>query len=156
MELFIRFLNYCISFVASITAIAVVVFMLVTFINGVYNIAIQLADSLFLKTGERQELFNLLGTEFLYTIAILVILMKAYRILVEYVRTHQVEIKYIVEIAIIGCVFELLFNYSRYSEDMRLVLLGLAVTFLGFYAFKYDTLQKAVQDTEKQMKKMKS
>ena len=155
MDAFIRFLNYCISFVAFITAVALVMFMLVAFVTGTYDVILLMLDTIFLEPAERQVIFNVVNTEFLHTIAVLIILMKAYRILVEYMRNHHIDIKYVMEIAIIGSVLELLFNYSQYSEDMRLILLGLAVSFLGLYVFRYDTLTKALKDTEKRVKALK-
>lgn len=153
MELFIRFLNYCISFVAFITAVSLVLFMLIAFLTGTYDITLLMIDSISLDPTERQDLFNMVNTNFLHTIAVLIILMKAYRILVEYMRNHHVDIKYIVEIAIIACVLELLFNHEDYTSSMQLVLLGLSIAFLGFYVFRYETLNKALKDTEKQTKK---
>ena len=156
MDMFIRFLNYCISFVAFITAVALVIYMLVAFLTGTYDVVLTILDTVFTDPAERQAVFNDVNIEFLHTIAVLIILMKAYRILVEYMRNHHVDIKYVVEIGIIGSVLELLFNYAEYSEDMRLILLGMAVSFLGLYVFRYDTLTKAVKDTEKMVKKLRS
>ena len=155
MELFVKGLNYCISFVAFITAVSLVIFMLIAFVTGTYDVVLLMLDTVFLEPAERQIIFNTVNTEFLHTVAVLIILMKAYRILVEYMRNHHIDIKYVMEIAIIGSVLELLFNYKEYTEDMRLVLLGMAVTFLGFYVFRYDTLIKAVKDTEKRVKALK-
>ena len=56
-----------------------------------------------------------------------------------------------VEIVIIATVLELLFNYQQYTEDMRMILLGLGVSFLAIYAFKYEMFVKAVTDSEKRM-----
>lgn len=148
MEVFVRVLNYCVSFVAFITATALVIFMLIGFITSTYDVVLQMLDTVFLDPADRQAVFNVVNTEFLHTIAVLIILMKAYRILVGYMRDHHIDIKYIVEIAIIACVLELLFNSGQYSEDMRLVLLGLGVAFLAIYAFRYDVLKKAMQDTQ--------
>ena len=155
MEWSVKILNYCISFVAFITAVALVVFMLIAFLTGTYDVVLLMLDTVFLEPADRQVIFNTVNTQFLHTIAVLIILMKAYRILVEYMRNHHIDIKYVMEIAIIGSVLELLFNYGDYSEDMRLVLLGLAVSFVGFYVFRYDTLNKALKDTEKRVKAMK-
>lgn len=155
MQASVKVLNYCISFVAFITAIALVIYMLVSFLMGTYDVVLLILDSVFLKPAERQEVFNAVSTEFLHTIAVLIILMKAYRILVEYMLHFHIDVKYVVEIAIIGSVLELLFNYKEYSEDMRMVLLGLGVFFLGFYVFRYDNLNKALKDTAKRVKSIK-
>lgn len=148
MGSFIKVLNFCVSFVAFITASALVLFMLVGFVTGIYDIVLIMMDTVFMEPIERQLVFNTVNTEFLHTIAVLIILMKAYRILVEYMRYHHIDIKYIVEIGIIACVLELLFNYGDYSEDMRLIMLGLGIGFLSVYAFRYDTLKKAMKDTQ--------
>lgn len=155
MELFVKILNYCISFVAFITAVALVIYMLIAFVTGTYDVVLLMLDTIFLDPAERQVIFNGLNIDFLHTIAVLIILMKAYRILVEYMRNHHVDIKYVVEIAIIASVLELLFNYKDYTEDMRLVLLGLGVAFLGIYVFRYDTLNQALKDTAKRVKALK-
>ena len=148
MELFIRFLNRGLSFVAFITAAALVVYMLVVFITGTLDVANLMLDTVLLEPDERQSIFNALNSDFLHNIAVLLVLMKAYRILVEYMRYHHIDIKYMVEIVIIASVLELLFNYTEFTPDMRLVLLGLAVSFLGIYAFRYDTLVQALKDTQ--------
>lgn len=147
MGLFVRLLNACVSFVAFITATALVLFMLIEFLTGTYDVVLQMLDTIFLEPAERQAIFNEVNSQFLHTVAILIILMKAYRILVEYMKNHHVDIKYIVEITIIACVLELLFNYGHYSEDMRLVLAGLGTAFLAVYAFRYQALKTAMLDT---------
>lgn len=154
MESFVRVLNFCVSFVAFITASALVLFMLVGFVTGIYDIVLIMMDTVFMDPIERREIFDAVNTQFLHTIAVLIILMKAYRILVEYMRYHHIDIKYIVEIGIIACVLELLFNYGDYTEDMRLILLGLGIGFLAIYAFRYDALKKAMEDTQKMAQKV--
>ncbi len=151
MELFIRVLNRSLSFVAFITAATLVVYMLVVFLTGTFDVAYLMLDTVLLEPDERQTIFNVLNADFLHNIAVLLILMKAYRILVEYMRYHHIDIKYMVEIVIIACSLELLFNYTEYTPDMRLVLLGLSVSFLAIYAFRYDTLVKALMDTQEKV-----
>lgn len=151
MERSLPFLNGCISFVVFVTALTLVLYMLIAFVTGVYDLALLMFDTVFLDPAERQSIFNGLNAEFLHNVALLLILLKAYRILVEYMRYHHIDLKFMVEIAIIACVLELLFNYGKYSEDMRLVLLGLGVSFLTIYAFKYETFVKAMKESRKEM-----
>ena len=54
-----------------------------------------------------------------------------------------------VEIAIIASVLELLFNYRVYSVEMRYILLGLGIFFLGFYVFGYKSLVQSTKDSQK-------
>jgi hypothetical protein len=150
MERTVPFLNICISFVTFITAVSLVVYMLVAFVTGTYDVALQIFDTIFLEPAERQSIFNALNVEFLHTIALLIVLMKAYRILVEYMRWYHVDIKYMMEIGIIASVLELLFNYQSYSPDMRYIFLGIAVSFAAIYAFRHDTLVKAMRESRRE------
>jgi uncharacterized membrane protein (DUF373 family) len=146
----VPFLNGCISFIAFITALSLVMYMLVSFISGMFDLSLLMYDTVFLDPAERQSIFNVLNSDFLHNIAVLLILMKAYRILVEYMRFHHINIKFMVEIGIITVVLELLFNSQQYAEDMRIVMVAMAVAFLAIYAFRYDTLMKATKDAEKE------
>jgi len=130
--------------------------MLVSFITGTYDVALQIFDTVFLSPAERQSILNSLNVEFLHTIALLIILMKAYRILVEYMRYYHINIKYMLEIGIIASVLELLFNYQSYSTDMLYIFLGLSVSFSFIYAFKHETLLKATKDSQKEMEEWRT
>ncbi|MFT5849441.1 MAG: uncharacterized membrane protein (DUF373 family) [Patiriisocius sp.] len=149
MERTVPFLNGCISFVAFITALTLVIYMVIAFVSGVFDVALLMFDTVFLEPAERQAIFNILNADFLHNIAVLLILMKAYRILVEYMKFHHIDIKFMVEIGIIACILELLFNFKQYTEDMQVVLAAMCVAFLAIYAFRYDTLAKASKDAQK-------
>lgn len=150
MERTVPFLNICISFVTFITAVSLVIYMLASFVTGTYDVALQIFDTIFLEPAERQSILNALNTEFLHTIALLIVLMKAYRILVEYMRWYHVDIKYMMEIGIIASVLELMFNYQSYSPDMRYIFLGIAVSFAAIYAFRHDTLVNAMKESRRE------
>ncbi|MAZ56629.1 hypothetical protein CL653_02470 [bacterium] len=149
----VPFLNLCISFVVFITALSLVVYMLASFVTGTYDVAFQIFDTLFLSPADRQLVLNGLNADFLHTIALLIVLMKAYRILVEYMRFYHIDIKYMMEMGIIASILELLFNYQSYSQDMRYVLLGIAVSFTTIYAFRHDTLVSAMKESRREMQK---
>lgn len=146
----VPFLNGCISFVAFITALALVIYMLIAFITGMFDVSLLMFDTIFLEPDKRQAIFNSINADFLHNIAVLLILMKAYRILVAYMKYHHIDIKFMVEIGIIACVLELLFNFQQYTEDMQMVLAGISVLFLAVYAFRYDALAKASKDAQKE------
>lgn len=148
MELLVRILNKALSFVAFLTAATLVVYMLVVIVTGTLDVANLMLGTVLLDPAERQSIFNGLNPEFLHNVAVLIVLMKAYRILIEYMRYHHIDIKYMVEIAIIACVLEILFNYKEYSENMLWIFLTLSVTFLALYTFKYDVLVRAIKDTQ--------
>ena len=148
MEKSVPFLNGCISFVAFMTALTLVIYMLVVIVTGTFDVANEIFKTFFIEPEERQVIFNVLNAEFLHNIAVLLILMKAYRILVEYMRYQHIDIKFMVEIAIIACVLELLFNSASYSIEMRYILLGLGVTFLASYVFGYKALSQSSCDAQ--------
>ncbi len=144
----VPFLNGCVSFVVFITAFSLVIYMLIAFVSGVYDVSLLMFDTVFLEPAKRQEVLNQINADFLHNIAVLIILMKAYRILVEYMRNHHINIKYMVEIGIVACVLELLFNFKQYTPDMQMLLAGISVSFLAIYAFRYDSFVKAMNDAK--------
>lgn len=148
MDRTVPFLNGCISFVAFITALVLVIYMLVAFVTGMFDLSLLMFDTVFLEPKERQSILTGINSDFLHNIAVLLILMKAYKILVEYMRYHHIDIKFMVEIGIIACILELLFNFNHYTEDMRVVLAGISAIFLAIYAFRYDALTKASNDAQ--------
>ena len=148
MDRTVPFLNACVSFVAFVTTLTLVVYMLIAFVTGVFDVAQLMFDTIFLQPVDRQSILNGLNGEFLHNIAVLLILMKAYRILVEYMRFHHIDIKFMMEITIIACVLELLFNFEQYGEHMQLVLAGLAISFTTIYALKYDIIVRAMNDSQ--------
>lgn len=148
MDRTVPFLNGCVSFVVFITTLALVIYMLIAFVSGVFDVSLLMFDTVFLEPAERQSLLNGINADFLHNIAVLLILMKAYRILVEYMRYHHIDIKYMIEIGITACILELLFNFNYYTEDMRMVLAGTAVAFVAIYAFRYESLVKAMKDSQ--------
>ncbi len=58
----------------------------------------------------------------LHSIAEVIILIKAYRILISYVNTQHVSVEYIVEISIIASAIELLFAMDSHDVWNKLVL----------------------------------
>ncbi len=153
MERTVPFLNGCISFVAFVTALALVVYMLIAFVSGMFDVSLLMFDTVFLEPSERQAIFNTINGDFLHNVAVLIVLMKAYRILVEYMRFRHIDMKFMLEIGIIACILELLFNSVTYTEHMQMVLAGLALGLVAVYAFKYETFVKSKKDSQKEFEK---
>ena len=76
----------------------------------------------------------------LHAIAEVIVLIKAYRILISYVHTHHVSVEYIVEISIIASAVELLFAMDTHSVSTSIVLgvFGLANLFFYLHYFGPD------------------
>jgi len=153
MKRTVPFLNGCISFVAFITALSLVVYMLIAFITGMFDVGMLMFDTVFLEPAKRQDIFNTINSDFLHNVAVLIVLMKSYRILVEYMRFRHIDMKFMLEIGIIACILELLFNSSNYTEHMQMILAGLAFGLVAVYAFKYETFVKSKKDSQKEFEK---
>lgn len=149
----VPFLNGCISFVAFITALALVIYMLIAFVTGMFDVGMLMFDTVFLEASKRQDVFNTINGDFLHNVAVLIVLMKAYRILVEYMRFRHIDMKFMLEIGIIACILELLFNSAGYTEHMQMVLASLAFGLVAVYAFKYETFVKSKKDSQKEFEK---
>lgn len=82
----------------------------------------------------------------LHDIAFTIVLVKAYIILMEYAKTKHINLKYILEIAIISPIVEIVFNYSSYKFEMIILFWILAIIFSIVYLFFYEKLQKVEED----------
>ena len=86
----------------------------------------------------------------IHAVPITIILVKAYKILLEYAKTQHVNIKYVLEIAITAPVVEIVFNFSEY-DDMQLYFMGgLTVLMSLVYLYFYDTLKQVEIDYAKE------
>lgn len=85
-----------------------ILFMAGGFIKGFINLA-----QLFFEQRKAPT------DQMLHVIAVTLIFVKAYKILASYYLDHHISIKFLVEIAIIACTVEVLFN----AKDMELPLL---------------------------------
>ena len=78
----------------------------------------------------------------LHAIAEVLILIKAYRILMSYLRTHHISVEYIVEISIIASAIELLFATDTHSVFTQAIfaVFGLSnlIIYLYFFGPKHD------------------
>lgn len=78
----------------------------------------------------------------LHAIAEILILIKAYRILVSYLRTHHISVEYIVEISIIASAIELLFASEMHSVYTQIIFAGFGlsnlVIYLYFFGVEHD------------------
>lgn len=77
---------------------------------------------------------------FLHSIAIIIVVLKAYRVLVFYLDTLHVSIKYIVEISIIAPAIELIFAPQEQELWLTAILGTFALANLVIYLFYRDKL----------------
>lgn len=139
MERTVPFLNGCISFVAFIASLLLIVYMLTLFLAGAFDIALLVFDTIFLDPSDRQDLLAVVSTNFLYNFAVLLSLIKVHSMLTGYLRTKTVSVKEVVEVAIVVSVLQLLFNPTAYTETMQMVLAAMATVMFAVYAFRLQT-----------------
>lgn len=82
--------------------------------------------------------FNAAGI--LHTVALTLVLVKAYRLLLFYMQSHHVSIRYIIEISIIAPAVELIFSPSGRDIWMNIVYAIFAIVNLLIYVFNYSRL----------------
>jgi len=89
------------------------------------------------------HLFSGIGEEerqlrILHAVARTILVLKAYRILVSYLRSHHVTVKYILEIAIIASVVELFFAYDLHDFETKIIFAVFGLVGLGLYLYFYE------------------
>jgi uncharacterized membrane protein (DUF373 family) len=85
----------------------------------------------------------------LHEIAYAIVLVKAYKILISYLKIHHVNIKYIIEISIIASAIELIFHYDTHSD----VVLGIFAVFGIANLLIYLFFQQQIQGIFERFKK---
>ncbi len=137
MERTVPFLNGCISLVAFIVALSLVLYMLVAFVAGAFDMVLLMSETIFMASEERQSIFSALNGDFLYNVAFLIVLMKAFGVLTGYMRQHTVDVKAVVELFIVAAALELLFNATAHSDHTQFMLALTAAAFFAVYALRY-------------------
>lgn len=102
------------------------------------------------------DMFRLLPgldiNQILYSVAIVIILVKAYRILLFYMNKHHVSIKYIVEIAIIAPAIELIFIPNGRDLGLNIVYavfsLGSLLIYVLYFTKLCDADHKDMEEEE--------
>ena len=79
----------------------------------------------------------------LHVIALTIVFVKAYRTLLDYMHSHHVSVKYIVEISIIAPAIELIFAPENRSFEINALFAVFSIGMLVAYAFFYKTLSEA-------------
>jgi uncharacterized membrane protein (DUF373 family) len=91
-----------------------------------------------------------LELQLLHTIAFTIVLVKAYKILISFAETQHINLKLLVEIAIIAPTIELIFNTKTYDFYVNLLFAGFAVVNLVIYLYFYKTLKIVSDDYVKE------
>jgi uncharacterized membrane protein (DUF373 family) len=125
---------------------------IISLVNGIVSLFIflgMIGIVIYLGFNVWNIVVHALGFDFqrmLRDIALLIILVKAYRILLYYFRQHHISIKYIVEIAIIAPAIELIFAPLNHTFEISILLAVFAMVNLTLYLLFFENLSKADEE----------
>jgi uncharacterized membrane protein (DUF373 family) len=144
-------MNYLVSGYVYFVAFTLVLYMVSSLLTGMLELAtslldLSLASKSILSAPERSTLEHNL----LHTIAFTIVLVKAYKILIAYADTRHINLKFLVEIAIIAPTIELIFNARAYSLEVNMLFAGFAFLNLVAYLYFYHTLKAVSLDYYKE------
>lgn len=147
-----RAMDFAVSGYVYFVAFTLVVYMIGTLVTGVYDMLLNVA------TLSTQPSFDIassvsrttLELGLLHTIAFTIVLVKAYKILISYAETQHINLKFLVEIAIIAPTIELLFNSQSYALSVNIVFAAFALCNLMLYLYFYKLLKKVSDDYERE------
>lgn len=96
--------------------------------------------------AEAWDMGIMLTEEILSVVTIILVLVKSFKILVEYSKHHHIQIRDLVEIAIIALLMEVVFNFWIHSMAINWLFAVFGATLLVIYAmfpyFRRDKLHK--------------
>lgn len=140
-----------VSAFAFLMAIGVVIYMLLAFGLEMWNFFVDLPHVLSIMTAadysaESMAKRHYIEIAILHTVAFAVLLIKVYRILISYAKTQHLNIKFLVEIAIIASAIEILFNSHSYSYTMLAIFGVFGIANLIIYVWKFEEFKKIGND----------
>lgn len=150
-NIFAEIMNYIVSGYVYFVALTLVLYMVTSLVTGVLGLVTGLLDigtsvKALLSAPERTGL----ELDLLHTIAFTIVLVKAYKILIAYAHTRHINLKFLIEIAIIAPTIELIFNVRNYPIEVNILFAGFAFCNLIVYLFFYKTIKMVSSDYEKE------
>ena len=144
-------MNYIVSGYVYFVAFTLVLYMISSLVTGVLGVATGLMDisssaKVILSSDQR----SILELQLLHTIAFTIVLVKAYKILICYAQTRHLNIKFLVEMAIVAPTIELVFNIGKYNLETNILFAVFSFANLVAYLFFYKTLKTISSDYDKE------
>lgn len=144
-------MNYIVSGYVYFVAFTLVLYMISSLVTGVLGVATGLMDisssaKVILSSDQR----SVLELQLLHTIAFTIVLVKAYKILICYAQTRHLNIKFLVEMAIVAPTIELIFNIGKYNLETNILFAVFSFANLIAYLFFYKTLKTISNDYDKE------
>lgn len=132
------FMDRGVSFFAFGVALTLVIYMLSTFVGAGAEFFSRLSTGFDSTNIDRA----IVESEILHFVAFTVVLIKAYKILISYAKTHHINIKYMVEIAIIAPTIEIVFNSHAYEVEVLILFAFFGIANLIVYVLFYDKFKE--------------
>jgi uncharacterized membrane protein (DUF373 family) len=144
-------MNYFVSGYVYFVAFTLVLYMVSSFVTGVLGLIsgfmeISTSPAALLAAPER----SVLEHDLLHTIAFTIVLVKAYTILISYGQTRSINIKLLIEMAIIAATIEIIFNAKSYPMELTILFAAFAFLNLLAYLIFYKTIKTAHSDHQKE------
>ncbi len=144
-------MNYIVSGYVYFVAFTLVLYMISSLVTGVLGAATGLMDishsAMTILSSEKRAIYEL---QLLHTIAFTIVLVKAYKILMCYAQTRHLNIKFLVEMAIVAPTIELVFNINKYNLETNILFAVFSFANLIAYLFFYKTLKAISSDYDKE------
>lgn len=141
-----EFLDKIVSYAVLIPTVVLILFMFSHSIVGILNFSRDILGMLY--SGGNVN-FHSQATIWLEIVATIVILVKAYKVLMAYFKNHHLSVKYLMEITFTASFLELLFNSASYDLEIQIIFLILGLSTLLLYLVFY---QKITMVQEKEVK----
>lgn len=141
----IKYLFRGMNFVVSFFVLGLTLVLLYYMIARLGEMVYQILSRSFLSPHDSENLLS--------ELAYAIVLIKAYTILRSYLKTHQLNIKFLIEIAIIASVIEVIFNWQAHTMLMNGIFSLFGMTNLLLYLIYYDKLDFISKDYQKNKKK---
>lgn len=150
-NIFAEIMNYIVSGYVYFVALTLVLYMVSSLVAGVLGLVTGLLDigtsaKALLSAPERVGL----ELELIHTIAFTIVLVKAYKILIAYAHTRHINLKFLIEIAIIAPTIEIIFNSRNYPLELNMLFAAFAFFNLVAYLFFYKTVKTVSSDYQKE------
>ncbi|MDZ4216731.1 MAG: hypothetical protein U1C97_00245, partial [Candidatus Gracilibacteria bacterium] len=81
-----------------------------------------------------------------HDVAYIIVLVKAFRVLLFYLQTQHLSIKYLIEISIIAPAIEIIFASANFSFSMNLLFVVFSLSNLIIYLTYYEKLSLIDQE----------
>ncbi len=125
-QMITKYITGIVNYLFSLCILVAIVVLLVFTMMQVYNLVI--------------DLFNLSAIDVIHSIALIIVLVKAYRVLLFYFRKHHISIKYIVEISIIAPAIEIIFAHQNQSLPINILFGVFSLASLALYLAFHEKL----------------